>query len=72
MTKKQKMLALIALLQACVPYDRPGADAICDLVECENCPYYKGERDDFSDLDECQKKLRTLRDSIYKAGEEGQ
>lgn len=64
MTKKQKMQNLVTFLAAAAIYD-PAVDFVCDIVECENCPYYKPVPDDeMPDYKECEGKLRKLRDTI--------
>lgn len=64
MTKKQKMRNLVTFLAAAAIYD-PAVDCVCDIVECEHCPYYKEVPDDeMPDYKECQGKLGRLRDAI--------
>lgn len=66
MTKKQKMQNLVTFLAAAAVYD-PDVDCVCDIVECEHCPYYKGVPNDEISLEyykECQGKLGRLRDTI--------
>lgn len=68
MTKKQKMSNLVNFLKAAAIYS-PAVDCICDIVECDNCPYYKRVPDDEITPDyykECQGKLGKLCDDIEK------
>lgn len=66
MTKEQKMRNLVNLLAAAAMYDL-AVDSICDIVECEQCPYHVPYPDDEIPIDHfkgCQGKLGRLRDTI--------
>ena len=70
MTKKQKMQNLVTFLAAAAVYD-PAVDFVCDIVECEHCPYYKEVPDDeMPNYKECQGKVAKLRDTIMSIEKE--